>query len=35
MAVLEAKQLNVRFGEHHAVRDVSLSGSSCHRVGTV
>ena len=25
MAVLEAHELNVRFGEHHAVRDVSLT----------
>ena len=25
MAVLEAHNLSVRFGEHHAVRDVSLS----------
>ena len=24
MALLEAHELNVRFGEHHAVRDVSL-----------
>ena len=35
MAVLEALDLNVRFGEHHAVRDVSLSVDAGSIVGLI
>ena len=35
MAVLEAHDLNVRFGEHHAVRDVSLSVDAGTIVGLI
>jgi branched-chain amino acid transport system ATP-binding protein len=35
MAVLEAHDLNVRFGEHHAVRDVSLSVDAGSIVGLI
>jgi branched-chain amino acid transport system ATP-binding protein len=35
MAVLEARSLNVRFGEHHAVRDVDLSVDTGEVVGLI
>jgi branched-chain amino acid transport system ATP-binding protein len=35
MALLEAKELNVRFGEHHAVRDVSLAVDGGEIVGLI
>jgi branched-chain amino acid transport system ATP-binding protein len=35
MAVLDAQVLNVRFGEHHAVRDVSLSVEAGSIVGLI
>ena len=35
MAMLEAHGLNVRFGEHHAVRDVSLSVEAGAIVGLI
>ena len=35
MAVLEVHNLNVRFGEHHAVRDVSLSVDAGEIVGLI
>jgi branched-chain amino acid transport system ATP-binding protein len=35
MAVLDAQQLNVHFGEHHAVRDVSLSVEAGNIVGLI
>ena len=35
MAVLEARDLNVRFGEHHAVRDVNLSVDAGEIVGLI
>ena len=35
MAVLEAHDLNVRFGEHHAVRDVSLAVEAGSIVGLI
>jgi branched-chain amino acid transport system ATP-binding protein len=35
MAVLEARELHVRFGGHHAVRDVSLSVDSGEVVGLI
>jgi branched-chain amino acid transport system ATP-binding protein len=35
MAVLEARQLDVRFGEHHAVRDVSLAADAGEIVGLI
>jgi len=35
MAVLEAQGLNVRFGQHHAVRDVSLSVDAGTIVGLI
>jgi branched-chain amino acid transport system ATP-binding protein len=35
MAVLEARGLNVQFGEHHAVRDVSLSVDAATIVGLI
>jgi branched-chain amino acid transport system ATP-binding protein len=35
MAILEARNLDVRFGEHHAVRDVSLSVDASEIVGLI
>jgi branched-chain amino acid transport system ATP-binding protein len=35
MAVLEARELNVRFGQHHAVRDVSVDVDANHIVGLI